>query len=213
MPLALLEHALDQLWSESKGEPPTFADYQRIGRLKGALRAHADRVMADKLKIDAQREMARRIFVELTALGEGTEDSARRVPKAKLLSPPGRDADAVLQILADERLVTIGDADDPEAVAIAHEALIREWESLRGWVDKRRQDILFQREVEQAEEAWRKAGRGDGTSCCAAGAWSRPSSGSREMLVSCGLKSSSLSKPAAAGTEQTGSCDGIPSCS
>ena len=156
--LALLEHALDQLWSESKGEPPTFADYQRIGRLKGALRAHADRVMADKLKTDAQREIARRIFVELTALGEGTEDSARRVPKSKLLSLPGEGAAEVLQMLTDERLVTTGDADDPDAVAIAHEALIREWGSLRGWVDKRREDIRFERELENAEEAWRKAG-------------------------------------------------------
>jgi len=157
--LALLEHALDQLWSESKGEPPTFADYQRIGRLKGALRAHADRVMADNVKTDAQREMARRIFVELTALGEGTEDSARRVPKSKLLSLPGEGAAELLQILTDERLVTTGDADDPEAVAIAHEALIREWNSLRGWVDTRREDVRFERELEQAEEAWRKAAR------------------------------------------------------
>jgi hypothetical protein len=156
--LALLEHALDQLWSESKGKPPTFADYQRIGRLKGALRAHADRVMADKLRTDAQRELARRIFVELTALGEGTEDSARRVPKSKLLSLPGQDAEAVLQILTEERLLTVGDADDPDAVAIAHEALIREWGSLRGWVDKRREDIRFERELEHSEEAWRKAG-------------------------------------------------------
>ena len=122
--LALLEHALDQLWSESKGEQPTFANYQKIGRLKGALRSHADRVMADKLKTDAQRDIARRIFLELTALGEGTEDSARRVPKSKLLSLPGEGAPDVLQILTDERLVTAGDADDPDAVAIAHEALI-----------------------------------------------------------------------------------------
>src|ERR1035438_8626028 len=33
------------------------------------------------------------------------------------------------------------------------------WGSLRGWVDKRREDIRFERELEHAEEAWRKAGR------------------------------------------------------
>ncbi len=157
--LALLEHALDQLWRECKGEPPTFEHYRNIGRLKGAIRAHADRVLKDQLVTEARRETARRIFVELTALGEGTEDSARRVSKANLLSLPGAAAEEVLQVLTDERLVTAGDADDPEAVAIAHEALIREWGSLRGWVDGRRQDIRFQREVEQAEEGWRKAGR------------------------------------------------------
>src|ERR1022692_4101761 len=157
--LALLEHALDQLWRACKGEVPTYTHYRKIGRLKGAIRAHADRVLSGKLGTEAQREMARRIFVELTALGEGTEDSARRVPKARLLSLPGEGATEVLQILTDERLVTTGDVDDPEAVAIAHEALIREWGSLRGWVDKRREDIRFERELEHAEEAWRKAGR------------------------------------------------------
>jgi formylglycine-generating enzyme required for sulfatase activity len=157
--LALLEHALDQLWRECKGEVPTLTHYQKIGRLKGALRAHADRVMSSKLETEAQRETARRIFVELTALGEGTEDSARRVPKAEILSLPGEEADKVLQILTDERLVTTGDTDDPDAVTIAHEALIREWGALRGWVDRRREDIRFERELKHAEEAWRKAGR------------------------------------------------------
>ena len=113
--------------------------------------------MADKLKTDAQREMARRIFVELTALGEGTPDSARRVPKPRLLSLPGEGAAEVLRLLTDERLVTTGDADNKDSVAIAHEALIREWASLRGWVDKRREDIRFERELKYAEEAWRKA--------------------------------------------------------
>ena len=90
--LALLEHALDQLWRESGGEVPTLTHYGKIGRLKGGIRAHADRVLSGKLRTEAQREMARRIFVELTALGEGTEDSARRVPKAKILSLPGEGA-------------------------------------------------------------------------------------------------------------------------
>src|SRR5262249_45463522 len=35
----------------------------------------------------------------------------------------------------------------------------REWPALRGWVNARRQDIRFQRELEQADGAWRKAGR------------------------------------------------------
>jgi formylglycine-generating enzyme required for sulfatase activity len=156
--LALLEHALDQLWRECKGKPPTADHYNKIGRLKGAIGKHADWVLDKKLVTEAQREMARRIFIELTAIGEGIEDSARRVPKARLLSLPGPDAGDILQILADERLVTVGDAEDRETVSIAHEALIREWDKLRGWVGKRRGDIIFQREVERAEETWSKAG-------------------------------------------------------
>lgn len=157
--LALLEHALDQLWRECKGQSSTLTHYRNIGRLKGAIRAHADRVLSGRLASEARREMARRIFVELTALGEGAEDSARRVPKAQILSLPGEEADQVLQILTDERLVTTGDTDDPDAVTIAHEALIREWDALRGWVDKRREDIRFERELKHAEEAWREGGQ------------------------------------------------------
>jgi len=120
---------------------------------------HADWVLGKKLATETQREMARRIFVELTALGEGTEDSARRVSKASLISLPGEGAGEVLQVLTDERLVTIGDADDGETVSIAHEALIREWGTLRRWVDARRQDIRVQRDLQQAEEEWRNARR------------------------------------------------------
>jgi formylglycine-generating enzyme required for sulfatase activity len=156
--LALVEHALDQLWRECKGEQPTSEHYNKIGRLKGAIRTHADWVLDKELATESKREMARRIFVELTAIGEGTEDSARRIPKARVLSLPGHGAGDVLQILADERLVTVGDAEDRETVSIAHEALIREWDKLRGWVGERRGDIIFQREVEQAEQTWRKAG-------------------------------------------------------
>ncbi|MFN7647130.1 MAG: SUMF1/EgtB/PvdO family nonheme iron enzyme [Acidobacteriota bacterium] len=122
--LALLEHVLDRLWKECPGRPPTFADYDRIGRLKGAVQKHADQVLANQLKSDAERDLARRIFVELTTLGEGRPDSARRVPKSKL-EALGPGAVAVVQVLARERLITLGDAppraDQP--AAIAHETL------------------------------------------------------------------------------------------
>lgn len=153
--LALLEHALDRLWQQCDGRPPTSKDYKAIGRLKGAVQAHADSVLSGKLKNDADRGLARCIFIELTTLGEGHEDSARRVPKAKLESlSPG--AGKVLRILADERLVTLGDAavDQKQFATIAHETLIREWPKMRGWLDKGREDILLGREVERDAERW-----------------------------------------------------------
>jgi formylglycine-generating enzyme required for sulfatase activity len=157
--LALLEHALDRLWLECKGEPPTAEHYNRIGRLKGAIRKHADWVVKEKLSSENEREMARRIFVELTALGEETEDSARRVAKKTLVSLPGGSAEEVLQVLAGERLVITGTEGDREMVSIAHETLIREWGTLRGWVDARRQDIRLERDLQQSAETWRNQGR------------------------------------------------------
>ena len=66
-------------------------------------------------------------------LGEGTEDTRRRVARAELLT--GADAEVVaplLDRLAEARLVTLGE----DSVEVAHEALIREWPRLRQWLGR-----------------------------------------------------------------------------
>ena len=160
--LALLEHVLYRLWKQCPGRPPTFADYDAIGRLKGAVQKHADDVLREKLPTGAERDLARRIFVELTTLGEDRADSARRVPKSKL-EALGPGAAAVVQVLAQERLITLGDAppgaDQP--AAIAHETLIREWPRMRDWLDKGREDLLLGREIDRDAERWNTQPSGD----------------------------------------------------
>ncbi len=74
----------------------------------------------------------RRMFLRLTELGETTEDTRRRVPLAELI-PEGEgsgEATEVLEQLAAARLLVVGD----DSAEIAHEALIREWPRLRGWL-------------------------------------------------------------------------------
>ena len=160
--LALLEHVLYRLWKQCPGRPPTFADYDAIGRLKGAVQKHADDVLREKLPTGAERDLARRIFVELTTLGEDRADSARRVPKSKL-EALGPGAAAVVQVLAQERLITLGDAppgaDQP--AAIAHETLIREWPRMRDWLDKGREELLLGREIDRDAERWNTQPSGD----------------------------------------------------
>ena len=71
--------------------------------MRGAI-AHTADAMYAELTPD-QQTIARNIFVRLTALGEGVQDTRRRVPLAELASP-GRTVEAVLQKLEDARLVT-----------------------------------------------------------------------------------------------------------
>ena len=160
--LALLEHVLYRLWKQCPGRPPTFADYDAIGRLKGAVQKYADDVLREKLPTGAESDLARRIFVELTTLGEDRADSARRVPKSKL-EALGPGAAAVVQVLAQERLITLGDAppgaDQP--AAIAHETLIREWPRMRDWLDKGREELLLGREIDRDAERWNTQPSGD----------------------------------------------------
>src|SRR5262249_42234346 len=84
--LALLEHALGQLWEKSGGAGQTLTNeaYATIGRLEGALGRHADAVYSE-LGGEAERLLAQRIFLELVQLGEHAPDTRRRVAKKALL--------------------------------------------------------------------------------------------------------------------------------
>ena len=108
---ALLELSEDEL---------TLAAYERSGGVHGAVARLAEGAY-ERLDPDG-RERARRLLLRLS--GDG--DARARVPIAEL------DAGDVLDTLAAERLVTLGDGE----AELAHEALLREWPRLRGWLDE-----------------------------------------------------------------------------
>ena len=98
--------------------------------------------------------MARRVFLQLTELGDDTTtgDGRRRVAFDELVID-ARQADALralLQRLADARLITMGQ----ETIEVAHEALIREWPRLRTWLDEDRQGLRMHRRISEAAREW-----------------------------------------------------------
>jgi hypothetical protein len=108
--LALLEHALAQLWEKSGGSGQTLTNhaYAIIGRLRGALGRHADEVYRD-LGSEADQHLAQRIFLELVQLGDGARDTRRRVAKEALLHLGARDqVERLIAVLASKRLVATG---------------------------------------------------------------------------------------------------------
>ena len=74
--LPLLEFALTQLWEQKTGRRMTVDDYEAIGRLNGALKHHADAILAN-LRKRGQEDVCRRIFLDLIEPGEGTQDTRR----------------------------------------------------------------------------------------------------------------------------------------
>jgi WD40 repeat protein len=163
--LALLEHALAQLWEKSGGAGQTLTNgaYAEIGRLRGALGRHADAVYRG-LGGEAERHLAQQIFLELVQLGEGAPDTRRRVPKEDLLHLGAREqVDKLIATLASQRLVATS-GQGPEApaenfVEVSHEALIREWPALREWLTDNREDLRLGRSLLQAAEEWRDLNR------------------------------------------------------
>ncbi|HEY9640177.1 MAG TPA: caspase family protein [Coleofasciculaceae cyanobacterium] len=82
--LPLLEFILEQLWENRQPGELTLQVYQQqIGELKGSLERKAQAVY-DSLDPEAQ-DCARWIFLSLTQLSEGTEDTGRRILKSDLV--------------------------------------------------------------------------------------------------------------------------------
>jgi WD40 repeat protein len=154
--LSLLEYALEQLWerrSSGRAAQITHAAYQEMGRMRGALRNHANLVMG-RLEHKQGREIAQRLLLEMTQLGEGTQDTRRRISYEEFLAREEDPAKArqVLNALVEGRLVTIGE----QYAEIAHEALIRDWPELKAWIDQDRESIGQERRLQQAAEDWQR---------------------------------------------------------
>ena len=179
--LPLLEFVLEQLWQQRRSGTLTLQAYQQqIGGLRGALERKAQAVY-DSLDADAQA-CARWIFLSLTQLGEGTEDTRRRVSKADLVVKkyPAELVDRTLQALTIAKLIVIGldelDSHSKGAlqensdftldvsptdvsIEVAHEILIRYWSTLRWWLEENRNRLRSQRQIEQAALHWKQSDR------------------------------------------------------
>jgi len=148
--LPLLSHALLETWQRRRGQTLTLAGYSASGRVQGAIAKTAESVY--QALPPTRQAIARDIFLRLTELGEGTQDTRRQADLAELL-PAGDGAGQVgevLQTLTNARLITA-----EESVAqVAHEALIREWPRLREWLDENREGLRLHRGLTQATAEW-----------------------------------------------------------
>jgi WD40 repeat protein/transcriptional regulator with XRE-family HTH domain len=156
--LPLLSHALLATWERRQGRTFTLAGYYASGGIQGAIAETAESVFADQLNQD-QQKLAHDVFLRLTELGEGTEDTRRRASLNELVRQAGTGEAAqlrtVLNILAEARLVTLNE-DNAE---VAHEALIREWQRLRDWLNEDREGLKLHRHLTETVHEWESHGR------------------------------------------------------
>jgi hypothetical protein len=155
--LPLLEFALTQLWSQRQGALLTHAAYTAIGGVEGALARHADARFA--LLDSADQREARRVLLQLVRPGEGTEDTRRLATRQEL----GEARWPLAQRLADDRLVvTSRNAAGDDTVEVVHEALIRHWGELRGWLVADRGFRAWQERLRGSLAQWRATQQEEG---------------------------------------------------
>ncbi len=156
--LPLLQYALTELFERREGALLTIAAYQEIGGTLGALAKRAEEVYR-RFKQSGQN-MARQMFLRLVTLGEGQEDTRRRILQIELLTLGDREVvEDVIDRFGRYRLLTFDrdDATRSPTVEVAHEALIRRWERLREWLTESRTDIRLERELLNAAHEWETA--------------------------------------------------------
>ena len=166
--LPLLQFVLEKLWELAREERSwelTLAMYQQLGGdhgdgLRGVLNEKAD-AFYQGLDAEQQRLMGW-LMVELTQVGEGQEDTRRVVVLQELYErqPDYREAlDELIALVTKERLLVSDQREDGEAtVAVAHEALIRDWDRVAEWLEGNREIRRWRSRVAADIEDWQKTG-------------------------------------------------------
>jgi eukaryotic-like serine/threonine-protein kinase len=152
--LPLLQFALAELWSArdpARDVIPASA-LAELGGVAGALTRHADRVVLGLAPGD--RAAARTVLLRLVTPG----DTRAALAADDLVDSPG--AATALESLVRGRIVVARDAPDhAPTYALAHEALITSWATLRGWLDDRAGDRAVRARLAEAAASWRRDDR------------------------------------------------------
>ncbi|MGK7930995.1 MAG: pentapeptide repeat-containing protein [Microcystaceae cyanobacterium] len=236
--LPLVEDTLTELWKQQVNHTLTLKTYHELGGIGGTLNKRATAVYNQLTS--SQQSTAKHIFVNLTRLGENTEDTRRRVTLSQLITPlqSKKLVEEVIKILADNKLIVtsvsittkgmlknnldgtqvqkeglqqlqdgtqvqkeglqqlqdgtqvqkeglqqlqdgtqvqkkglqqlqdgthiqnkgLQSSQLEPTIEIIHEALIRNWELLKEWLNENRELLLQQRRIETAAYEWRQQG-------------------------------------------------------
>lgn len=161
--LPLLQYALTELFDRREGRTLTLKAYRDSGGVLGALARRADELY--RHLTDRQKAAAKQLFLRMVTLGEGTEDTRRRVRQTELMTILDQDVlDPVISIFGQFRLLTFDR--DPgtrdSTIEVAHEALIQRWDLLQEWIDENRENLRTQRRLTNAASDWISTDRDSG---------------------------------------------------
>ena len=155
--LPLLGFALAAVWDRREpGARSLGLDaLTELGGVSGALAAHADGTLARMPP--SERSEARRLMLDLVTV----ERTRVRREERDLLRAGADGSRRALEALVAARLVVVSAGEHGAAYEVAHEALLREWPALRGWLDEEAtaREALERLGIAAAE--WERLGRAE----------------------------------------------------
>ena len=163
--LPLLSFVLDKLFETRSGHILTFASYEVLGGLKGAIANRADAVLAEVS--EAGQLALPRVLRSLLTTGQNAEGIVTaRVAPLRQFKEGSAERELVDALLRARLLVSdTGDgAGSGSFIRIAHEALLTQWSHARDWIDERRADFPLESRLEVDAEWWSNATHEDRSS-------------------------------------------------
>ena len=154
--LPLLSQAMLLTWENREGDRLTGHGYGQAGGVSLAVQTSADAVY-DAMTAP-QQALAREILRRMTVIGRGGRFTRRPVNRADLYSGhPETDhfqIDEVLEAFAAKRLIVLNDG----TAQMAHDALLRAWPRLRGWLEDDQASWILHGQLADAAAEWHDRG-------------------------------------------------------
>ena len=163
--LPLLGFTLERLYTDygSSGWL-TIAEYERLGGVQGSIEAAVANALAEPgrspaipAEKEAQLAALRAAFIPWLAridpdTGAPMRRAARRdeIPQA---------SSGIIKRLIDARLLTADRRAGTDVIEVAHESLLRQWQTLTVWLDADVVDLKLVEGVERAAAEWSRNGR------------------------------------------------------
>jgi WD40 repeat protein len=157
--LPLLSLILFRLYCDYGSDGSICLDeYIAMGGLKDVVKKEAESVLStDEATRQQQLDRLHAAFIPwLATINPDNEQPMRRM--AKLSSLPEESRSLILA-LADKRLLLTDQRQGQTIVEVAHEALLRQWDVLTGWLQAEREDLKNADILQCAMQAWEKNGR------------------------------------------------------
>lgn len=154
--LPLLQYTLQALYqARAPGDELTWQAYEELGGIEGAVGRRAEAVLAAQPL--ARQEALTQLLPRLVALNaEDASPTGRWVDLAQLRS---QDERALVDALVDERLLVSDQVGGIAGVRVAHEALLRCWPRVTGWIAQHRAMLAVRDELAPWFHRWQKGGR------------------------------------------------------
>jgi hypothetical protein len=159
--LPLLSFVLDELYrrdvAEGGGDMLSYAGYEALGRLEGAIARHAETLVAE-----CPPELKEALAPLLLALVEIDDVkgavAARVAARASLADPRQRE---LADRLVAARLAVADDSVSGGALRLAHEALLTRWPTLAALIVEHRDFLAARRRLHRDAVNWERSGRDD----------------------------------------------------